>query len=116
MSETPTTTQDPQAGVSSLACSQIFLEYEKYDKWGNIRLANSVLKTGCSPGDRVMQGPGNAVRPVSLIGTVTGLACWHGKDLMVPVQWDESYSCEINAEQIQRIDSANSGLNERGSE
>lgn len=62
----------------------MYLEYEKYDVAGNIRLKNSVSKTGCKIYDRVAKSPGNDFLPVHQFGTVIG----HDGNFIY-VRWDD---------------------------
>jgi len=82
----------------------LYLEYEKYDKWGNIRLKNRVTVTGVKIGDRVAESPGNGFLPVKAIGTVTSIGkSPHCDAIMVGVKWDSGSEWEVNADYLQLL-------------
>jgi hypothetical protein len=76
----------------------MYLEYEKYDVIGNIRLKNPVSKTGCKINDRVMKSPGNESIPVHQFGTVIG----HDGNFIY-VRWDDGIETGIHAGFIQLV-------------
>lgn len=91
------------AAVHLLDGQPIFLEYEQYDKYGNIRLKNPVTKTGVKIGDRVAESPGNGMRPIKMLGTVTSVEMSHSKWLMVSVKWDSGDEWVVNGDYLERV-------------
>ncbi len=80
----------------------LYLEYERYDRVGNIRLKNSVLVTGVSAGDRVAESPGNGFLPVRNFGVAQRVEPF-GDSLAVEVEWESGFTTSVSAQFLQRV-------------
>lgn len=81
----------------------LYLEFESYGKWGNIRLKNRVTVTGVKEGERVAVSPGNGFKPVRCFGVVTGIAERIGGEFCVRIKTEDGDDREVGGDFLQRV-------------